>query len=65
MPKALGPDERKIPHTVQLSPRQSRYALDKARWMQISLPDYIRRLIDREIEREERQHPAERADFRA
>lgn len=65
MPKALGPDARKIPHTVQLSPRQSRYALSKARWMQISLPDYIRRLIDREIELDERQRPIERVDFRA
>jgi hypothetical protein len=65
MPKALGPDDQKIPHTVALTPRQARYALDKARWMQISVPDYIRRLLDREIERDERQRPLKQLDLRA
>jgi hypothetical protein len=65
MPKTLGPEDQKIPHTVGLTPRQARYALDKARWLQISLPDYIRHLVDREIERDQRQQPLERVDFRA
>jgi hypothetical protein len=65
MPKIYDPEDRKVPFTVSLSPRQSRYAMREARRMQISLADVIRRLIDREIEQDERQPPMTRLSFRA
>jgi hypothetical protein len=45
---------QKIPYTVGLSPRQSRYAEDEARRLQISVAEVMRKLVDREIDRLER-----------
>lgn len=64
MGKTLPPEARKISHTVQLSPRQTNYAVTEARRMQMSLPSYIRHLIEREIERTEGQTLTERLQYR-
>ena len=47
----------KIPYTVALSPRQSRFAEGEARRLSISVAEVIRQLIDREIARLERLNP--------
>ena len=46
--------ERKIPCTVSLTPRQLRVVKDEAGRQGITLPDYIRRLVDIHIDQLER-----------
>jgi hypothetical protein len=48
---------QKIPYTVGLSPRQSRFVEGEAKHLQISVAEAIRQLIDREITRLERLEP--------
>ena len=50
--------ERKIPLTIALSPQAHSYVSREARLMQVSIPDMIRRMIDREIERARRSELA-------
>jgi hypothetical protein len=57
--------ELKTPFTVALSPRQTSYAMREARRLQITVAELLRRMVDRELDRNERQHPLERVDFRA
>ena len=47
----------KIPYTVGLSPRQSRFAEGEAKRLQISVAEVMRQLVDREIARLERVNP--------
>lgn len=54
MPRLMSPADRKIAHTVALTPRVSSYIAREAKYMQISVPEYLRQLIDREIERRRR-----------
>jgi hypothetical protein len=49
--------QQKIPYTVGLSPRQSRFAEGEARRLQISVAEVVRQLVDREIDRLERLKP--------
>ena len=46
--------ERKIPCTVSLTPRQLRVVKDEAGRQGITMPDYIRRLVDNHIDKLER-----------
>lgn len=47
----------KTPYTVALSPRQARFAETEAKRLQISVPEVMRQLVDREIARFERAQP--------
>ena len=49
--------QQKIPYTVGLSPRQSRFAEGEARRLSISVAEVMRQLVDREIDRLERLNP--------
>lgn len=49
--------QQKIPYTVGLSPRQSRFAEGEARRLSISVAEVMRQLVDREIARLERLDP--------
>jgi hypothetical protein len=49
--------QQKIPYTVGLSPRQSRFAEGEAKRLQISVAEVVRQLVDREIARLERLDP--------
>lgn len=58
------PGELKTPFTVALSPRQATYAMRESRRLQITVAELLRRMVDRELDQDERQHPTQRLNFR-
>lgn len=57
--------ELKTPFTVALSPRQASYAMRESKRLQITVAELLRRMVDRELDQNERQLPLQRLDFRA
>ena len=47
--------ETKTPFMVALTPRQTSYALKESKRLQITVPELLRRIVDRAMDHDERQ----------
>lgn len=56
--------ELKTPFTVSLSPRQATYAMRESRRLQITVAELLRRMVDRELDYDERQNPINRLHYK-